>query len=138
MADPLPDGLEPDDAMTDVLVRDSAATAAVFGFFASTWFGWAQEHPPPAWRRLLVAGSLASVLTALVGGILTWRYWSAGTVFDTGTGKAFGIIVGVEFVLAAAGAALLAVRGRSELIVAWVALVVGVHLFPVAVVWSTR
>jgi hypothetical protein len=28
--------------MTAEFLRDAAATAAVFGFFASAWFGWAQ------------------------------------------------------------------------------------------------
>jgi hypothetical protein len=44
----------------------------------------------------------------------------------------FGIIVGVEFTLAAVGGGLLAVRRRTDIVSAWVALVVGVHLFPVA------
>jgi hypothetical protein len=28
--------------MTAEFLRDAAATAAVFGFFASAWFGWAR------------------------------------------------------------------------------------------------
>jgi hypothetical protein len=28
-------------SMTAEFLRDAAATAAVFGFFASAWFGWA-------------------------------------------------------------------------------------------------
>jgi hypothetical protein len=90
--------------MTAELLRDAAATAAVFGFFASAWFGWAQDQPPPAWR----------------------------TAFDADTSRTFGLVVGIEVALAAIGAAVLARRRRSELIPAWVALVVGVHLFPVA------
>lgn len=27
--------------------RDGAMSALVLGFFASCWFGWAQEKPPP-------------------------------------------------------------------------------------------
>jgi hypothetical protein len=42
------------------------------------------------------------------------------------------LVVGVEVALAAIGAAVLARRRSSELIPAWVALVVGVHLIPVA------
>ena len=56
--------------------------------------------------------------TALVGGFLTWRLWGQPTVFDEDTSRAFGIIVGID------------------LAPAWVAFVVGVHLFPVAVVLS--
>lgn len=44
----------------------------------------------------------------------------------------FGVIVGVEFAAAGLGAVVLARRRRSDLIPAWAALVVGVHLFPLA------
>jgi len=53
-------------------------------------------------------------------------------VFDAHTSRVFGAAVGLEFAVAAAGAAALASRQRAELIPAWIALVVGVHLFPVA------
>jgi hypothetical protein len=74
--------------MTAELLRDAAATAAVFGFFASAWFGWAQDQPPPAWR----------------------------TALDADTSRTFGLVVGIEVALAAIGAAVLARRRRSELI----------------------
>ena len=122
--------------MTAVFVRDAAATAAVFGFFASGWFGWAQDEPPKAWGRALIAGSVVSLLAAVAGGLLTWRHWTDGTVFDADTSRAFGVVVGVEVAVAALGAWLLARRRRSDLIPAWVAVVVGVHLFPVA--WLLR
>jgi hypothetical protein len=118
--------------MTAEFVRDAAASAVIFGFFGSAWFGWAQEHPPNAWRKWLIAGSLASLLTMVAGGLLTWRHWRDGTAFDADTSRAFGIVVGVEFAAAGIGAASLAVRGRKELIPIWIALVVGLHLFPVA------
>jgi hypothetical protein len=113
-------------------LRDTAATAAVFGFFASSWFGWAQEAPPRAWRKALIAGAVAALLASAAGVLLAWRYWHDGTAFDEGTGRAFGIVVGIEFGAAALGAAVLAVRRRRELIQVWIAFVVGVHLFPVA------
>jgi hypothetical protein len=31
-------------------------TALILGFFASSWFGWAQENPPEASRPFLIAG----------------------------------------------------------------------------------
>ncbi|MET8308177.1 hypothetical protein [Micromonospora sp. NPDC005173] len=114
-------------------VRDAAATAFVFGFFASSWFGWAQEAPPKPWRPALIAGSVLSLLTAAAGGLLAWSHWSDGTAFDADTSRTFGIVVGIEFGAAAVGAGLLALLGRRELTAPWVALVVGVHLFPVAV-----
>lgn len=118
--------------MTAEFVRDAAATAAILGFFASSWFGWAQECPPGGWRKRLGAGSIASLLTAVAGGVLAWQHRSDGTVFDAGTSRAFGVVVGVEFATAGLGAALLAARRKKDLIPAWVGLVVGVHLFPVS------
>ena len=118
--------------MSDEFSRDAVATATVFGFFASAWFGWAQDEPPPAWRRWLIWGSILAMLTAVAGGVLTWRRWTDPTAFDDDTSRTFGIIVGIEFALAGLGAALLARRQRDDLIPAWVALVVGVHLIPLA------
>ncbi|WP_018588194.1 hypothetical protein [Salinispora arenicola] len=113
-------------------VRDSAATAVIFGFFASSWFGWAQEAPPARWRKFLAAGSVTSLFTALVGGLLTWRLWHNDTAFDEDSSRAFGVVVAIEFGAAALGSVLLALRGRRDLISMWVAFVVGAHLFPVA------
>ncbi|SDD36715.1 hypothetical protein [Glycomyces harbinensis] len=115
-------------------LRDAAGLAAVFGFFAMAWFGWAQEKPPASWLWPLRIGSILSGLTAIGGGLLLWRHWSDGTVFGDRTGELFGITVGIEFALAGLGAGLLAWRRRTELIPAWIAFVVGVHLFPVAVI----
>jgi hypothetical protein len=107
-------------------------TTAIFGFFGMAWFGWAQEQPPKSWRPWLITGSVLSALMTIAGGLLAWRHWSDGTAFEEDTATAFGIVVGIEFALAGAGAVLLAVRGRKELIPVWIALVVGVHFFPVA------
>ena len=123
--------------MTTEFARDAAATAAIFGFFGSVWFGWAQEDPPKPWRPRLLVGSIASLVTMVAGGLLVWRYWNDGTVFDEDTSKTFGVIVGIEFVLAGIGAAILIARGRKDVIPAWVALVVGLHLFPVAVITAS-
>ena len=120
--------------MTPEHLRDAAGLAAVFGFFAMAWFGWAQEGPPKSWVKYLAAGSIASILVAAAGGFLLWRHWSDGTVFDDATGPRFGVIVGIEFAAAGLGSALHAWRKRADLISAWIAFVVGVHLFPVAVV----
>lgn len=115
-------------------VRDAAATCAILGFFASVWFGWAQEEPPVRLRKVLITGSALSFAAIAVGVVLMVRHWSEGTVFDAQASPRFGIVVGVEFALAGIGAAVLGARGRRDLIPAWVAFVVGVHLFPVAVI----
>jgi hypothetical protein len=121
-------------AMTTEFVRDAAATAVIFGFFGSAWFGWAQDQPPKSWRPWLLTGSVVSLLTMVAGGLLTWRHWSDGTAFDEDTSKTFGIVVGIEVVLAAVGAAVLRARGNWDVIPAWIALVVGLHLFLVAAI----
>jgi hypothetical protein len=118
--------------MTSEFSRDAAMTAAIFGFFAMAWFGWAQEHPPRSWKKWLIAGSVLAPLVLVAGGVLAWRRWNTGTAFDADTSRTFGIIVGVEFALAGLGAGLLAWRGRKELVPVWIALVVGVHLIPLA------
>ena len=120
--------------MTAHFIRDAAATAAIFAFFAFSWLGWAQEAPPKSWRAPLGVGSGLAVLTAIAGGLLTWRHWSDGTAFDEDTSRTFGIVVGIEFAAAALGAGLLAMRRRAEFTSVWIAFVVGVHLFPVAVI----
>lgn len=112
--------------------RDAAATAAIFGFFAASWFGWAQEQPPTTWRNWLIAGALLSLLLAIVGGWLTWQHWSDATAFNPRTGRTFGVIVGIEFTIAALGAGVLTLLGKPQFIAPWVALVVGVHFFPLA------
>jgi hypothetical protein len=118
--------------VTAEFLRDAAATAAIFGFFASAWFGWAQDEPPPGWRKALVAGSILSLLTAVGGGVVTWRNWSG----PDGVRRRYQPYLRSgrrrRVALAAIGAAVLARRRSGELIPAWVALVVGVHLIPVA------
>lgn len=119
--------------MTAGHIRDTAATVAVLAFFASTWFGWAQESPPKAWRLPLALASVVSVLLAVLGGVLTWQRWVRGSVFDQlGTARAFGIVVGVEFVIAGVGAIVLIRCRRRQFTAVWIALVVGVHFVPLA------
>jgi hypothetical protein len=113
--------------------RDNAMTALILGFFASSWFGWAQERPPAAWRPLLIAGAVLSIAVALIGAVLAWRNWSGGSALrEQGAMRDYGIIVGVEFGVAAAGAAGIAAWGRSPYIAPWICLVVGVHFVPMA------
>jgi hypothetical protein len=119
----------------DSHIREAAASVAVFAFFASVWFGWAQDKPPQAWRVPLALASVGSVLVAAVGGVLTWRHWSDPSVFDLDgktTGQAFGVIVVIEIALAVAGAVILSRTGWSQLTPSWIAFVVGVHFVPLA------
>ncbi len=117
--------------------RDVAATVAVLGFFASSWFGWAQDSPPRAWRTPLAVAAIASVLLAAAGAWLTWQRWSDGSTLERAeTAQLFGVVVVVEVVAIGLGAALLGMRRHGELTPAWIALVVGLHFFPLAVLLS--
>ncbi|MFD4205299.1 hypothetical protein ACFWRG_04865 [Micromonospora tulbaghiae] len=111
---------------------NAAATAAIFGVFGMAWFGWAQEAPPKAWRPWLGIGSVLSLTAAVVGGIVTVRTWDEGSSVDDRTGPIFGVIVLIEVLLCAAGAIWLQRTGRAPLVPAWVALIVGLHFFPLA------
>lgn len=116
-----------------MLLRDGAMTAAILGFFASAWFGWAQERPPAVWRARLIVGSVLSVGTAITGGILAWRNWHSGSVLsDDGAMRAYLIILGIEFGVAGIGSVGLLIRRRSEYLAPWICLVVGVHFYPMA------
>jgi hypothetical protein len=113
--------------------RDAAMTALVLGFFASAWFGWAQENPPSSWRLALIVGGVLSVVVAVFGATLAWRSWSAGSALsEPGAMRSYGIIVGIEFGIAAVGAVVLAALGHSEYLSVWICLVVGVHFWPMA------
>lgn len=114
--------------------RDAAGTAAVFGLFAISWFGWSLERPPAAWRVLGVVGMVIAAVLGIGAAIWTWQLWSAGSVIDSRTGPLFGIIVGVEFAIAGIGAGVLARLGRADYIPAWIALVVGLHFIPLGIV----
>jgi hypothetical protein len=114
-------------------VRDGAMTALILGFFASSWFGWAQERPPASWRRPLIAGAVLCMAVAVAGGVLAVQNWSEASALDRpGAMRQFGIIVGIEFGVAALGAIVLALRGHSAFMAPWICLVVGVHFWPLA------
>jgi hypothetical protein len=59
--------------------RYGAMSALILGFFASSWFGWAQEKPPPGWRSPLIVGMVLSLIVAAVGAVCAWRNWSSGS-----------------------------------------------------------
>ncbi|WP_433700021.1 hypothetical protein [Nocardiopsis sp. CA-288880] len=118
----------------DVLVRDAAMTTAVFGFFASAWFGWAQERPPAGTATWwLGGGSVLGLLLAAFGGAVSWIHWDTASVLSGGDGMDLYLtVLGVEFGVALAGVVVLLVLGRRAYFAPWVCLVVGVHFFPLA------
>jgi hypothetical protein len=74
---------------------------------------------------VLAAGGVLAVLVAVAGGVQAFRSpVSDSSLHDRRAWRRYGLIVGVEFALAAAG--------QSDYIPVWVCAVVGVHLFPLA------
>ena len=117
----------------DMPPRDAAMTALILGFLASCWFGWAQEQPPAAWRSPLIAGMVLSLAVSATGAVFAWRYWSGDSALsEPGAMRKYGIILGVEFGVAAAGAATVALLGHSQYVAPWICLVVGARFFPMA------
>ena len=84
----------------------------------------------------LNTGSIVSLVVCATGALLTWQRRSYPTALDEQSSRTFGIVVGIEFALAGIGAGVLAATGHADVIAAWVAVVVGVHLFPLAALFN--
>lgn len=81
----------------------------------------------------MTGGAMVSLLVAIIGGVQAWRHWSGMSALDEpGAIARFGILVGIEFGVAALGAGVLAFVGRSASMASWICLVVGAHLWPMA------
>jgi hypothetical protein len=119
--------------------RDRGVTVAVEGFFAFVWFGWGQAAAPSWLVVPLAVGAGLGVLLTVMGVVVTKR--SAGrlrVMADPAVRRRYGIIVGLEFGLLGAGAAVLGVAGGSRWIPVWICAGVGVHFFPLATTLGNR
>ena len=119
--------------------RDRGVTVAVEGFFAFAWFGWGQAAPPSWLVVPLAVGDGLAVLLTVAGVMLTIR--SAGrlrVMADPAVRRRYSIIVGLEFGLLGAGAAVLGATGQQQWIPAWICAGVGVHFFPLASTLANR
>jgi hypothetical protein len=119
--------------------RSRGVTVAVDGFFAFVWFGWGQANAP-SWLVLpLAVGTGLAVLLAVAGAVVANR--SAArlpAMSDPVVRRRYGIVVGLEFGLLGAGAAVLGVTGLYQWAPVWICFGVGVHFFPLAVVLENR
>ncbi len=119
--------------------RDRGVTVAVEGFFAFVWFGWGQAAPPSWLVVPLAVGDGLAVLLTVAGVVLTIR--SAGrlrVMSDPAVRRRYSIIVGLEFGLLGAGAAVLGATGQDQWIPVWICAGVGVHFFPLASTLANR
>ncbi|MFI6266344.1 hypothetical protein [Micromonospora sp. NPDC051006] len=113
------------------LRRQDGLGALYLGIFATVWFSVPAAEQPL--RGALLAGSVAALLTAVGGGIVTARSRGAETgPRDRAAGRRYLLIVVAEFALAGLGAVALAAAGWSEFVPVLVCAVVGLHFFPLA------
>ncbi|MFI5954792.1 hypothetical protein [Cryptosporangium sp. NPDC051539] len=119
--------------------RGRGIAAAIVGFFAACWFGWAQEDPPGWLVPLLVVGVVLSVVVAIAGIVLAVRSPSGSSpMADPRTRTRYFVTVGIEVALIWAGSALLGATGHDEYVAAWIAFVVGVHFVPLGRFFAER
>jgi len=113
--------------------RNRGVTVVVDGFFAFVWFGWGQAAAP-SWLVVPCAvGTGLAALLALTGVVVTTR--SAGrlpAVSNPQVRRRYAVIVGVEFGVLGAGAAVLGLTGQSRWIPVWISAGVALHFFPLA------
>jgi len=119
--------------------RDRGVTVAVEGFFAFVWFGWGQASAPSWLVVPLAVGTGLAVLLAVAGVVVTRR--SAGrlrVMADPRARRRYGIIVGLEFGLLGAGAAVLGATGQYRWTPVLICAGVGAHFFPLASTLENR
>ena len=112
---------------------------AVEGFFAFVWFGWGQASAPSWLVVPLAVGTGLAVLLAVAGVVVTRR--SAGrlrVMADPRARRRYGIIVGLEFGLLGAGAAVLGATGQYRWTPVLICAGVGAHFFPLASTLENR
>lgn len=103
------------------------------------WFGWGQADASSGLRVVLAVGAVLAVLVAVAGAVQAFRSPpSDSTLHDRRAWRRYGLIVGLEFAVAGAGAAALAAAGQSGFVPVWVCAVVGVHMFPLASLLGDR
>jgi hypothetical protein len=119
--------------------RVTAVTAAILAFFASMWFGWAQERPPAWLIPPLVAGSVVSVIILVVAVVTVFRSSGPLPAADSPEiRRRYGLTVGVESAVVGLGSIVLAVAHQPQWIGVWICAVVGLHFWPMSVVLGRR
>lgn len=108
---------------------DQTFGIAWLGLMAIVWFGWGQEDPPDPWRWRLGVGSILGLAFAGVFGYSYFAVQEGATALD-GRYHWFGVLVGVEFLVAIVGVLVLWRMGRKRWQCWWVGIVVAAHFAP--------
>jgi hypothetical protein len=120
--------------------RARGIAAAIEGYFAAAWFGWAMASVVPRLlMRLLQIGTGLGILVVIAGIVLAVRSPAQSTPMrDRAVRRRYGIVVGLEFALLGAGAAVLAISGLAKWIPVWICAGVGIHFIPLSRVLGDR
>ncbi len=120
--------------------RARGIAAAIEGYFAAAWFGWAMASAVPGLLMLLLQiGIGLGILVAIAGIVLAVRSPAESSPMrDRAVRRRYGIVVGLEFALLGAGAAVLAISGLTPWIPVWICVGVGVHFIPLSRVLGDR
>ena len=88
---------------------------------------------PRPLTQLLQIGIGLGILAAIAGIVLAVRSPAESTPMrDRAVRRRYGIVVGLEFALLGAGAAVLAITGLAKWIPVWICIGVGVHFIPLS------
>ncbi|MFT8470130.1 MAG: hypothetical protein ABF661_04235 [Oenococcus sp.] len=118
-------------------IRDHTMYAAIFGFFAFVWFGWAQENPRPEWRWWLAILSIVALGIAIWGGILSVYHWHDASALSEGKNFVWYLIFFyAELLFAVIGVILLVYLKQMSWTVVWVSAVVAIHFIALAFVFQ--
>jgi hypothetical protein len=120
--------------------RARGIAAAIEGYFAAAWFGWAMASAgPPLLTLVLQIGIGLAILVVIAGIVLAVRSPAQSTPMrDRTVRRRYGIVVGLEFALLGAGAAALAISGLAKWIPVWICTGVGIHFIPLSRVLGER
>ena len=116
--------------------RSRAIAAMIEGFFAVMWLSWGQGSAPSWLNRPVFVASVVSLVVVVAGLVATIRTRGDGAgIPDVAMRSRYNLIVGLEVVLIAGGAAVLGATGLNRWIIVWVCAVVGIHFVPLAAVF---
>ncbi|MBP0457405.1 DUF7010 family protein [Streptomyces montanisoli] len=122
-------------------LRGRAAGTGIMAFFALAWTGWGTTGVPAGTGKALVG---AGAVVTVVFFVLAVRLHRSAALLPVptddplteqavrGTGRRFGVVLGLEWGACGVIAAVLGATGHPEAIPALIALIVGLHFLPLA------